>query len=65
MAKLPYYSARNNYLFLQAGEIMKSIKQVEDKTIIGIPNNIFKYNAGGFQLIKLEEIQTIWPFTVH
>ena len=42
---------------------MKSNNQVEDKTIIGIPNNIFKYNAGGFQLIKLEEIQTIWPFT--
>ena len=25
------YSARNNYLFLQAGQIMESIKQVEDK----------------------------------
>ena len=40
---------------------MKSIKEVIDKMITSIPNKIYKHNAGGIQLIKLEEMKTIWP----
>ena len=40
---------------------MNSIKQVRDKTIIGVPNKISEHNAWGFQLIRVRENKMIQP----